>query len=158
MLCFIALRGVRAHKNMEHSQRRENIIWRDWSRVVELLLQLKKKQQIMQSINVQTQHKHMYSLYIGSLCNVAFYMARFTCIVTSQVFLEIWMRWSIALSSAFYRGKKNLWIPVVFSFKPQSLVALHDHASPLHTACYLDRNIFLKDFFLLFLFMYYWYI
>ena len=40
--------------------------------------------------NVQTQHKNMYSLYIGSLCNVAFPMARFTFIVTSQVFEEIW--------------------------------------------------------------------
>ena len=39
--------------------------------------------------NVETQHKHMYSLYIGSLCNVAFPMARFTCILTSQVFVEI---------------------------------------------------------------------
>ena len=56
--------------------------------VVELLLQLKNKQQIMQN-NVETQHKHMYLLYIGSLCNVAFPMARFTSIVTSQVFVEI---------------------------------------------------------------------
>ena len=45
-------------------------------------------------------------------------MAGFTCIVTSQVFVEIWMRWSITLSSAFYRGRKHLWI--VFSFKPHS--------------------------------------
>ena len=65
--------------------------------------------------NVETQHKHMYSLYNGSLCNVAFPMARFTCIMTSQVFVEILMWWSIALSSAFYRGRKHLWI--VFSFK-----------------------------------------
>ena len=27
----------------------------------------------------------------------------FTCIVTSQVFVNVWMQWSIALSSAFYR-------------------------------------------------------
>ena len=71
----------------------------------------------MQNI-VETQHNRMYSLYIGSLCNVTFPMARFTCIVTSQVFVEIWMRWSIALSSAFYTGKKHLWI--VFSFKNRS--------------------------------------
>ena len=58
----------------------------------------------------------MYSLYIGSMCNVAFPMARFTCIVTSQVFVEIWMRWSIALSSAFYTGKKHLWIVFSFNF------------------------------------------
>ena len=31
--------------------------------------------------NVETLHNRMYSLYIGSLCNVAFPMARFTCIV-----------------------------------------------------------------------------
>ena len=41
-----------------------NIIYRDRSRVVELLLQSENKQQIMQN-NVETQHKHMYSLYIG---------------------------------------------------------------------------------------------
>ena len=63
----------------------------DIEAVLELLLQLEIKQQIMQN-NVETQHKHMYSLYIGSLCNVTFPMARFTCIVTSQVFVEIWMR------------------------------------------------------------------
>ena len=82
---FIALRGVRAHENVEHSQRRENVIYRDRSRIVELLLQLENKKQIMQN-NVETEHNRMYSLYIGSMCNVAFPMARFTCIVTSQVF------------------------------------------------------------------------
>ena len=75
MLRFSALRGLRAHENVKHSQRRENDIYRDRSHVVELLLQLENKQQIMQN-NVQTQHKHMYSLYIGSLCNVAFPLAR----------------------------------------------------------------------------------
>ena len=65
MLCFIALRGVQAHENVEHSQLRDNID-RDRSRVVELLLQLENKQQIIQN-NVETQHKHMYSLYFGSL-------------------------------------------------------------------------------------------
>ena len=73
MLLFIALQGVRAHENMEYSQRRENVIYRDRSRIVELQLEI--KQQIMQN-NEETQHKHMYSLYIGSLCNVAFPMAR----------------------------------------------------------------------------------
>ena len=33
---------------------------------------------------METQHKHMYTLYIGSLCNIALSMARFTCIMTSQ--------------------------------------------------------------------------
>ena len=84
MLRFIALRGVRAHENVEHSQHRENVIYRDPSHVVEL----ENKQQIIQN-NVETQHKHMYSLYIGSLCNLAFPMARFTCFMTSQVFVEI---------------------------------------------------------------------
>ena len=36
MLSFIALRGVRAHKNVAHLQRRENVIYKDRSRVVEL--------------------------------------------------------------------------------------------------------------------------
>ena len=84
MLRFIAFRGIRAHENMNHSQRRENVIYRDRIRVIELLLQLKNKQQIMQN-KVETQHKHISSLYIGSVCNVAFPMKRFTCIVTSQV-------------------------------------------------------------------------
>ena len=55
---------------------------------IEAIQQLENKQQIMQN-NVETQLNRMYSLYIGSLCNVAFLMARFTCIVTSQVFVEI---------------------------------------------------------------------
>ena len=88
MLRFIALQGVWANENVEHSQRRENVIYRDRRHVVELLPQLENKHQIMQN-NVETQHKHKYSLYIGSLCNVAFPMARFTCNVTSQVFVEI---------------------------------------------------------------------
>ena len=71
MLCFIALRGVRVHENVEHSQRRENVIYTDRSSIVELLLQLENKQQIMQN-NVETQLKPMYSVYIGSLCNIAF--------------------------------------------------------------------------------------
>ena len=56
-----------------------------------LLLQLENKQQIMKN-NVETQNKHMYSLYIGGLCNIAFPMARFKCIMTSQVFVEIRMQ------------------------------------------------------------------
>ena len=69
MLRFIASRGVRAHENVEHSRRRENVIYRDRKRIVELLLQLENKQQIVQN-NVQTQHNRMYSLYIGSLCSL----------------------------------------------------------------------------------------
>ena len=76
MLRFIALQGGQAHENVECSQRRENVIYRYRSRVVELLLQLENEQKIMQN-NVDTQHNRMYSLYIGSLCNVAFPMARF---------------------------------------------------------------------------------
>ena len=88
MLRFIALRGVRSHENAKHSKRRENVIYRDRSRIVERLLQLENKQKLMQN-NVETQHNRMHSLYTGSLCYVAFPMARFTCIVTSQVFVEI---------------------------------------------------------------------
>ena len=88
MLRFIALRGVRAHENVGHSQRKENVIYMDRSRIVELLLQLDNKQQIMQN-NVETQHNRMYSLDIGSLCNVSFPLARFTCIMTSHGFVEI---------------------------------------------------------------------
>ena len=49
MLRFIALRGVRAHEHVEHSQRRENVIYRDQSRIVELLPQLENKQQCRDS-------------------------------------------------------------------------------------------------------------
>ena len=41
----------------------ENVLYRDRSPVVQLLLQLENKQQIMLNY-VETQHKHMYSLYI----------------------------------------------------------------------------------------------
>ena len=55
---FIALRGVRAHENVEHSQRRENVIYRDRSRVVELLLQYRKTNnkscKIMWRLNTST--------------------------------------------------------------------------------------------------------
>ena len=61
MLHLFALQGVRAHENGEHSQPRKNVIDRDRNHVVELLLQLENKQQIMQN-NVETKHKHMFSL------------------------------------------------------------------------------------------------
>ena len=48
MLRFIALRGVQAHENVKHSKRRENVIYRDRNRIIELLLQLENKQEIMQ--------------------------------------------------------------------------------------------------------------
>ena len=67
MLRFIALQGGQAHENVKHSQHRENFISRDRSCVVELLLPLENKQQIIQN-NVETQHKHMYSLYILVVC------------------------------------------------------------------------------------------
>ena len=88
MLRLIALRGVRAHENVEHSQRRENVLYRDRSRMIELLLQLENKQKIIQN-DFRLNTMACYSLYIGSMYNVAFPMARFTCIVTSQVFVEI---------------------------------------------------------------------
>ena len=51
------------------------------------------------------------------MCNTVFRtcVSCFTCIVTSHVFVNIWMQWSRTLNSAFYRcGKRHLWI--VFSF------------------------------------------
>ena len=44
MLSLIALWGVRAHKKVAHLQHRWNVIFRDRSRVVELLLHLENKQ------------------------------------------------------------------------------------------------------------------
>ena len=71
MLHFIALQCLRAHKNVAHLQHSylTLYLYRDRSCVVELLQQLKNKQQIMQN-NVYT---HRYSVYIGSLCNSPLY-------------------------------------------------------------------------------------
>ena len=60
MLRLIALRGVQAHRNMAHLQHGYDVIYIDRSRVVELLLLLENKQQIITN-NLETQHKHMYS-------------------------------------------------------------------------------------------------
>ena len=58
---------------------------------------------------MENQHKQMYSLYISFLCNIAFPMARFTCIVTSQSIVKILMQWSIALSTALFKGRENIY-------------------------------------------------
>ena len=58
MLHFIALQGVWAYKKVAHKQSRLNVIFRDGSPVLELLLQLENIHQIMQD-NVETKHKHM---------------------------------------------------------------------------------------------------
>ena len=57
---LIALRGVRAHKNVAHLQRRYNIIYMylDQNRVIEFLLHLENNQTMPN--NVVTQHKHMF--------------------------------------------------------------------------------------------------
>ena len=60
---FIALREVRTHENVEHSQRKENVIYRDRSRVVELLLQLTNKQQIMQKNCGDSTQAHVFVIY-----------------------------------------------------------------------------------------------
>ena len=114
MLRFISLRGVRAHmhKNVVHLQHRLNVIYSVRSRVVELLLKYESNQQIMQN-NVETQPKHMYSLYIGSLCNIVLSMARFTCIVPSQEFVKIYIAKHRALP--FIGAEKKL--RIVFSLK-----------------------------------------
>ena len=49
MLRFTALQGGRAHENVKNSQHKENNLYRDRNRVVELLLQLENNQQIMQA-------------------------------------------------------------------------------------------------------------
>ena len=59
MLHFISVRGVRAHKNVAHYKTGKMlyVIYRDRSRVVELLLHLENKQQMKQQImqnNVET--------------------------------------------------------------------------------------------------------
>ena len=61
MLRFIALRGVRAHKNVAHLQHRKNVIYKDLSRVVELFLQLKTNNK---SNIFEPQHKHMYYVFV----------------------------------------------------------------------------------------------
>ena len=50
----------------------ENAMYRDRKRVVELLQQFKNKQQIMQKLcgDWTQAHVMMYSLFIGSLCNI----------------------------------------------------------------------------------------
>ena len=55
MLHFISVRGVRAHKNVAHYKTGKMlyVIYRDRSRVVELLLQQQMKKQIMQN-NIET--------------------------------------------------------------------------------------------------------
>ena len=58
MLRFIALQGVRTHENVEHSQRMENVIYRDQSRVVQLLLQFENKQQFGDSTQA-----HVFVIY-----------------------------------------------------------------------------------------------
>ena len=63
---FSALQGARAHKNVTRLQHRYNVIHRDQSHDVEFLLQLENKQQIMQN-NAETQHTHIYSLYMAVL-------------------------------------------------------------------------------------------
>ena len=57
----------------------------------------------------------MYSLYIGSLCNVyvAFPMARFTCIVTTQVFVEIWALPFVGAENIY--EKSSAWMIIIKS-------------------------------------------
>ena len=63
MLRFIALRGVQAPENVEHSQQRENVIYRDRSLIVELLLQLEYKQQIIQNKCRDSTQSHVFIIY-----------------------------------------------------------------------------------------------
>ena len=88
MLRIIALRRVRAHKNV--AQRRQNVNSADRNRVEELLLHLENNQ-IMPN-NVETAQTHVFVIYLPSLCNIPFPMTRFTCIATSQVFVKTFMK------------------------------------------------------------------
>ena len=106
MLCFIALWGVRAHENVEHSQRRDNI-YSERSRVVELLLQLEIKRQIMQK-NVETQHKHMHSFHIGLLCNVTFLHLDFTGVRGNLIAINLALNFMNSLRLSLIRWTK--WI------------------------------------------------
>ena len=64
-------------------------------------------------------------------------MSCFTCIVTLQVFVKIWIQWSIAWNSAFYRGwYVQLWI--VFSF----IGVLKTWCWTIHTTSYLKSLLF----------------
>ena len=62
MLRLIALRGERAHENVEHSQRKENVIYRDRRRMIERYTTIgkKTKKKNMQT-NLETQQNRMYS-------------------------------------------------------------------------------------------------
>ena len=62
MLRLIALRGERANENVEHSQRRENVIYRDRSHMIELLLQLENKKKSCKIIESSTQ-SHVFVIY-----------------------------------------------------------------------------------------------
>lgn len=86
MLRVITLRG-------EHGTLRTHVtlytdIWIE-TRKKRFYYNLTQPSKKMQN-NVETQHKYIYLLctYIGSSC-IVFPMARFTCIVTLQVFLKI---------------------------------------------------------------------
>ena len=45
---------------------------------------MKGRSQIMPN-NMETQHKHMYLKYIGSLCNIVFSMYNFTGILITRL-------------------------------------------------------------------------
>ena len=51
----------------------------------------------------------MYSLYIGSLCNIAFPMTRFTCIVTSRVRENL-----NAMKLSIDRGRENFCFKIIY--------------------------------------------
>ena len=109
MLRLIALRGVRAHKNVAHLEHRLNLVYRDRSCVVELLLQLENKQQLKHAkqcgYSTQTHVFFIYwqfvqySLPYGTLC----LHRDFTGICENQNAMNR------ALSTAFYRSRENIY-------------------------------------------------
>ena len=86
MLRFIALRGVRAHMRTWNSHKTGKTLYIGIEAVLSFITCGKQTNHAKQ-FGDSTQG-HMYSLYIGSLCNIAFPMARFTCIVNSQVLVK----------------------------------------------------------------------
>ena len=94
---------------------------------------VENKQQTMKN-DIETQHKNMHSWYIGSLCNSQ--IQHFTCIMVSQVLMNLWMKWSMSLNPAIFRDEQKRYLRVVLSFKflsrPQRRKMLQCLACILH--------------------------
>ena len=81
--------------------------------------------------NAENQYKHIYSLYIGNMCELAFPM---TC-----DFIHMWLNRerSIAMSFALLGQIKHLWI--VFSFMNMEYLQCAQVGSYLDNFAYISR-------------------